>query len=387
MLKNCGLQNKKDYNENRQDKSFEFERGRIDFRSAEDPSSLVGSGLNLIWGDEFAKIPTDEAWTIVRPCLSDKVGSGIFTTTPEGKNWFFHEFHAEDKKSRSDISRIEYRSIDNIHFKKDEWTTLLEQYHPLAFQREFCASFDAFSGRDLPGDWIHYYTWDDLPPVAGKPGVYDLDYYVGVDPAISMADNADFFALSVIGVPKGSANRAYLIESVNLHIKFAEQLEVIQDYQAKYNPVYIGIEQTAYQRALVQQASRLDSSPNVIGVDAKGTKVERIISMSPSFRLGKVLVRAEQSNFLDEWLNYDTTNKNAQDDLLDSVEIALRIAGIISEDPVELRGIGKAKPVHEQQWVFDQQPKDINIENLADGADADAYSDILDTADDWYLYE
>lgn len=387
VLKACGLQNKKDYNENRQDKYFEFERGRIDFRSAEDPSSLVGSGLNLLWIDEAAKLPTDEAWTVVRPCLSDKQGSGIFTTTPEGTNWFYQEFHADDKKERKDISRIEFRSIDNTYFRKEEWDVLLETYHPLAFRREYMASFHAFAGRDLPGDWLHYYTWDDLPRIEGKPGVYNLDYYIGCDPAISVADSADFFALSVIGVPKGSANRAFLIESVRKHINFAEQLDIIQEYQAKYRPVYIGVEQTAYQRVLVQQASRLDSSPNVIGVDAKGSKVERIISMSPSFRLAKITIRQDNKDFIDEWLAFDTKNKNAQDDILDSVEIALRIAGIISEDPVEIPGGLKASVEHPQKWIFDAQPKEVNLENPDDDADADAYGDILNIVDDWYLYE
>jgi phage terminase large subunit-like protein len=386
VLRSAGLLANKDYKENRQEKFFEFERGRIDFRSADNPSSLVGAGLNGLWIDESAKIPNEEAWTIVRPCLSDKMGCGLFTTTPEGKNWFYDEFHGDDKRLRPDISRVEYRSLDNTYFRKEEWDTLLETYHPLAFKREYMASFDAFAGRDLPGDWLHYYTWDDLPRVEGRPHLYDLDYYVGVDPAISMADNADFFALSVIGVPKGSATHAFLIESVNLHIPFAEQLDIIKDYQVKYNPVYIGIEQTAYQRALVQQATRLDNSPNVIGVDAKGTKAERIISMSPAFRLAKVTIQQTNKRFIDEWLDYDTTNKNAQDDVLDSVEIALRIAGVISEDPVELAGGMKATVEHPDKWIHAQQPKEIEPEEYDDYEDG-LYSSIMAREDDAWYYD
>lgn len=390
VLRAAGLQANKDFKENRQEKFFEFERGRIDFRSADNPASLVGAGLNLIWVDESAKIPNDEAWTIVRPCLSDKMGCGIFTTTPEGKNWFYNEFHADDKRVRPDISRVEYRSLDNTYFRKEEWDILLETYHPLAFKREYMASFDAFAGRDLPGDWLHYYTWDDLPGVENRPGVYDLDYYVGVDPAISMADNADFFALSVIGVPKGSANRAYVIESVSLHIKFAEQLDIIKEYQLKYRPVYIGIEDVAYQRALVQQASRLDSAPNVIGVPTRGSKPERIISMSPAFRLGKVLIQQTNKRFIDEWLDYDVGNKNAQDDVLDSVEIALRLAGVISEDPIELPG-GQVATVHRPDaWIAKDLPPRVNPDTLEqeddDETEPGTYDWIIDNSGDGWLY-
>lgn len=383
VLKQCGLQANKDYKENLQDKHFIFNNGLIEFRSAEDPRSLVGAGLHGIWLDESAKIPSDEAWEIARPCISDKRGIGIFTTTPEGKNWFFEEFHAEDKLSRPNISRIEYRSLDNTYFEQAEWNELLETYHPLAFKREYMASFDAFAGRDLPGDWLHYYTWDDLPKVEDKPHLYDLDYYIGCDPAISIADNADYFALSVIGVPRKGGNIAYVIESVNLHIPFAEQLDIIKDYQLKYNPVYIGIEQTAYQRALVQQAQRLDSGPNVIGVDARGTKVERIISMSPAFRLSKVLIQQTNKRFIDEWLDYDTSNKNANDDVLDSVEIALRIAGVISQDPAEYAHGDKATVVHRDAWIHAQQPKPVDPEEY-DPEDADTYTTIFDQDDAWY---
>lgn len=390
VLKECGLQSNKDYKENLQEKYFTFPRGRLDFRSAEDPRSLVGAGLNGIWTDESAKVPSEEAWEIARPCLSDKRGIGIFTTTPEGKNWFHTHFHADDKMSRKDISRVEYRSIDNVYFEKAEWDDLLETYHPLAFKREYMASFDAFAGRDLPGEWLHWYTWDDLPTIEGRPGQFDLDYYIGCDPAISMADHADYFALSVIGVPKGSANRAYVIESVRLHIPFAEQLDTIKEYQLKYNPIYIGIEQTAYQRALVQQAQRLDNAPNVIGVDARGSKIERIISMSPSFRLAKVLIQQTNKLLIDEWLDYDTSNKNAQDDILDSVEIALRIAGVISEDPVELPG-GQVATVHRPDaWIAKDLPPRVNPDTLEqeedDETEPGTYDWIIDNSGDGWLY-
>lgn len=385
ILRRLGMVDKKDYNENRQEKYFEFDHARIDFRSADNPASLVGAGLNILWVDESAKIPNSEAWEIVRPCLSDKMGIGIFTTTPEGKNWFYNEFHADSKRSDPEISRVEYRSLDNTYFPKKEWDTLLESYHPLAFKREYMASFDAFAGRDLPGDWLHTYTWDELPRIEGrtgnKPTDFALDYYIGVDPAISMADNADFFAISVIGIPKGAASQAYLIESMNLHVSFAEQLDVIRRYQHEYQPMYIGIENVAYQRVLVEQSLRLDNAPNVIGIPAPGTKPERIISMSPAFRVGKVKIRADQKNFYDEWLDYDVTNKNAQDDVLDSVEIALRTAGFINEDPISLAGIDP-RPKNEDSWAHKLQPHD------PDGWDEDTEYEqqyIMDTSEDNWM--
>lgn len=357
VMRESGLVPNRDYKENRNEKYFEFRAGgRIDFRSAEHPTSLVGAGLNGIWVDEAAKIPTEEAWLIVRPTLSDKRGIGIFTTTPEGKNWFYNHFHGPNVYDDPNIARVEYRSIDNTYFRTEEWEDQLKKYPPLAFKREYMASFDAFAGRDLQGDWLHYYTWDDLPLVNEQKGHYNLDYYIGVDPAISIATGADHFAMAVIGVTKPYGNQAYLIDIIKVHKKFAEQLDLINDYNIKWQPQLISIEQTAYQQALVQQAERLESFPNIQGIKAYGKKVERIISMSPAFRVGKVLVREDQKAFIDEWLDYDTENKNANDDALDAVEIALRSAGILTEQPVRvLTKEPSADPI--QDWIHSKQFK------------------------------
>lgn len=385
VMSKTGLQPNIDYKENRNDQFFEFRDGsRVDFRSAEHPQSLVGAGLNGIWIDESAKIPNEEAWLTVRPSLSDKRGIGIFTTTPEGKNWFYNTFHSPEAQRDSNISRVEYRSIDNTYFHTSEWEEQLSKYPPLAFKREYMASFDAFSGRDLQGDWLRYYNWEDLPLKPGREvsindmSVYDLDYYIGVDPAISVATNADHFALAVIGVPKSAANRAFLIDIIKVHKKFAEQLDLINDYNLEYNPQLIGIEQTAYQHALVQQAERLESFPNIMGMKAAGKKVERIISMSPSFRVGKVLIREDQKIFIDEWLDYDTENKHASDDALDAVEIALRTAGILTEQPVKLvsRKYNLEDPI--QDWIHSKQFK--SPEEFEDDYDPD----IADEADEYW---
>ena len=68
---------------------------------------------------------------------------------------------------------------------------------------------------------------------------------------------------------------------------------------------------------------------------AKGKKSERILTMSPLFRVGKVRVREDHYDFIDEWINYDSTLKNPKDDCLDAVEIALRTAGALFPDPTQ----------------------------------------------------
>jgi len=128
------------------------------------------------------------------------------------------------------------------------------------------------------------------------------------------------------------------------------------EWHYKYSPDIIGIESNAYQAALVQQAERLPSLPPIVPIFAKGKKFERIMSMSPLFKIGKVRIKQEHRDFIDEWINYDASIQKPKDDCLDSVEIALRTAGAL------LPGM----PEDEQpqfdlpKWVLDDRPGSVS---------------------------
>ncbi len=83
----------------------------------------------------------------------------------------------------------------------------------------------------------------------------------------------------------------FLLEQYAARIPFAEQLLKIEEYYLRFKPEIIGIESNAYQAALVQQTERLTSMPPVVPMFAKGKKWERILAMSPLFRIGKVKIK------------------------------------------------------------------------------------------------
>jgi predicted phage terminase large subunit-like protein len=322
VLKKVGFEHGREYKENRGNRWFEFENGSfVQFKTADDPESLRGAGLDILWIDEAAIIPTDTAWDVVRPALSDKLGAVITTTTPKGKNWFYHEFWGEKAMMLSSHGRIEYRSIDNPYFPESEWLAEKERMHPMLFAQEYMASFDSFAGKELHGDWLHYY---ERPELNGL----ELRKVIGVDPAISLADSADRFAISLIGVTKDNS-QAYLLEQWAGKIPFPEQVELIKSWWQKFSPQYVSVEKVAYQTALIQQLQRLPGLPPISAVPARGKKFERILAMAPLFKLGRIKIRSDQVDFIGEWLGYDSTMANPEDDCLDSVEIALRGAGVV----------------------------------------------------------
>jgi predicted phage terminase large subunit-like protein len=339
VMRQAGLKKGADYVENKTERRIEFPATGtlIQFKTAEDPQSLRGAGLDLLWMDEAAFITDSEAYDVVSPALADKDGGVITTTTPHGKNWLWEEFFDGEALKDPREFRVQYTSIDNPYFKRSVWERYRRRYHPILFKQEFLASFEALHGVALQGEWLHYWTAGRADPqsnlvsiqdLKGEDGRYNLDIYLGVDPAISLSDRADQFAMAVIGITK-DRTMGFVLDIYLGRIEFPDQLDLIQTWMLKWRPTYIGIEANAYQKALVQQASRLDGFPNIIPIMSKGKKNERILTMSPVFKTGKIRIHHSQNKFIDQWVGFDPEKKNQHDDLLDAVEIALGVAGIL----------------------------------------------------------
>lgn len=344
VLKQTGLTPGKDFKFNKTELIFEFDNALVEFKTADDPESLRGAGLDMLWVDEAATINNRDAWDVISPSLVDKDGLSVFTTTPKGRNWYYEEFYDGEALQDDSIFRVEYRSVDNPHLKAEVIEYYRKRYHPLKFKQEFEASFDAMAGRDLSGDWLHYYDDNDRPKVG------NMKIYMGVDPAPGSTSRGDKFAISVIGVAQDTG-LVYLLEQYAKTIPFPEQVELLALYHNKYRPEIIGIESVAYQAVLAQQVARLTTMPPVVPMFAKGKKSERILAMSPLFKIGKVLIRATERDFINEWINYDSSMTNPSDDCLDSMEIALRCAGALL-------------PIVVQDDVFDK--KGQSLQDMAD---------------------
>lgn len=326
--RDAGLVPGRDFTYNKTEKIFEFPDGTlVEFKSADDPESLRGAGLDILWMDEAAFIPREDAYNVVRPALSDKQGLVISTTTPKGKNWFYEMFWNDKSALDPNVGSVEYRSIDNPYFLQEEWEEAKADYHPLMFKQEFLAMFDAMAGVELSGEWLHYYVMKDVPRLPGSKRA-DLEIFMAVDPAISLSDSADRFAIAVIGKAKDNSE-VFLLDVFAGRIPFPEQIEKIQEWYQLWKPQIIGVEAQGYQRALIQQLERSVISMPILPIFNATKKVERIMGMAPVFKIGKVKIHERQRDFIDEWLNYDSAVKNPKDDVLDAVELALRTAGVL----------------------------------------------------------
>ena len=138
------------------DMYIETEAGStFEAKSADNPNSLVGEGLDLLILDEAAK-QKKIAWEMyLRPTLSDRKGRAIFITTPEGYNWVYDAY----VKGQQDNEWLSFNSPSwENQFaypkgKKDE--DLIEAKRNMSrevFDQEYGSMFTSFAGRVYPFD-------------------------------------------------------------------------------------------------------------------------------------------------------------------------------------------------------------------------------------------
>ena len=65
---------------------------QVHAKSAKYPDSLVGEGLRGVVLAEAAKLKGSIWWKYIRPMLADEKGWALFSSTPEGKNWFYEQW-------------------------------------------------------------------------------------------------------------------------------------------------------------------------------------------------------------------------------------------------------------------------------------------------------
>ena len=125
----------------------------VEAKSADNPDSLVGEGLDLLIIDEAAKVKR-KIWDMyLSPTLSDRKGKGIFITTPEGFNWIYDLYLLGQEDDLWESHQAP--SWDN-HFafpdgKKDQF--LQERKRNMSkevYEQEYGAKFTSFAGRVYP---------------------------------------------------------------------------------------------------------------------------------------------------------------------------------------------------------------------------------------------
>lgn len=125
---------------------------RIEVRSADHPSNLVGEALDGVIISEAAKQKEDTWKRFIRPSLSDKRGFATFPTTPEGFNWLYELWQLGQDVDSPLYESWQFPSWANTAvypkgFQDPEIQDLKNTTSEEWFDQEIGAKFTAFVGK------------------------------------------------------------------------------------------------------------------------------------------------------------------------------------------------------------------------------------------------
>lgn len=163
--------------------------GWVAVRSADNPDSLRGEGLDFLVVDECALI-AEAAWTeALRPTLSDRLGRALFISTPKGQNWFWRLW-LKGQGDEPQYKSWSFPTITNPYFPPGEADLAKAELPERVYAQEYEATFLEEAGgvfRNVTACVDKGRTENELPRSGRR-------YTLGVD----LARVEDFTVLSVM---------------------------------------------------------------------------------------------------------------------------------------------------------------------------------------------
>lgn len=115
--------------------------GTVQVRSADDPDSLRGVGLDFVVIDEAAFV-AEAAWNeALRPALADREGHALIISTPKGRNWFWHAYQRGLDPLVPDWMSWSFPTVSNPYINPLEVESARSQLPEDIFRQEFLAEF------------------------------------------------------------------------------------------------------------------------------------------------------------------------------------------------------------------------------------------------------
>ena len=130
---------------NQSDLAFTLVNGSVIYlRSADNPDSIRGIGLDYVVLDEAADI-SEEAWkAVIRPTLSDKEGHAMIISTPKGRGWLYDVYN--NAKHLPDWKAWQFTTAEGGIVSEEELTQARIDLDERTYKQEYEAQFVDYSG-------------------------------------------------------------------------------------------------------------------------------------------------------------------------------------------------------------------------------------------------
>ena len=225
---------------------------KIGLRGSDRPDTLRGLSIKHLVLDEAAFVKEGLYETVLRPALSDRMGSALFIGTPAGRNWFYDLFMGARDGDLHDHKSWHFTSYDNPTIPKSEIDHAKTTLPGFAFHQEYMASFDAMESEHFKRE--HFDVVDQIPRESG-------DYYVACDLAGFKGNGPrrdktrDSTAIAVVFVT--DEGHWYVEDIIAGQWTLDDTAKTIFRAVDKYQPVSVGIEKGLAQQAVMGPLSDL----------------------------------------------------------------------------------------------------------------------------------
>ena len=244
----------------------------VDFKSADNPVSLLGAGdlIHFVVMDEAAYIQ-HAAWKKVRPILMDNRAPAVFISTPNSKqpkNWFFDLFmkgqetlkvvcdkcggegcdrchgtgfvHLKNPMHDRDYKSWQFSSYDNPYIDNDEIDALIREekghgWTDLDVRREIFGEFIGGEGATFDLETVRDCVAGELEPY--KPG---FTYIMGVD--LGRAES--FTVIMMLKVPSDPMDIPRIVHIRRFQGGWPLQIQRISQTAAAYGTPHVFMDAT-----------------------------------------------------------------------------------------------------------------------------------------------
>lgn len=178
------------------------------------------------------------------------------------------------------------------------------------FANQYLNEIIPLEDQTFKKEWIHYY--DEIPKNAHN--------FVFVDPAISQADTADYTGVVCVAVDPD--NRWYVRAAKRYKITPTQIISLLFEINKIFSPKIIGVEEVAYQKALLYFLDEEMRRRNII-LPVKGirppqdkSKQMRILSLVPRMEWNRLYLNKGLQDLELELMSFP---RGSHDDLIDAL--------------------------------------------------------------------
>ena len=289
--------------------------GFVAVRSADNPDSLRGEGLDFVVMDECAFMQK-EAWTeAIRPALSDRQGKALFISTPKGRNWFW-ENYMRGVNGEEGWQSWTFPTSSNPYIEPAEIEAAKRDLPEMIFRQEYLAEFIDDSG----GVFRRVQEAAVLEPKEYEQG---RQYVAGVDVAASV----DF---TVVTVLDAETKEMVYLDRFN-RVDYPVLIDRLEAVYKRYHLTSMVVESNSIGRPVIDEL--VSRGLNIVPfTTTSATKQAIIQNLQAAFENGQILVLNDQI-LVGELLSFESKRNasggfsySAPDGMHDDCVLSLAIA-------------------------------------------------------------